>query len=101
VLGIFMQGTTTNNNGIKSGDGLRCVAGSLKRLYAKAASGGVCSAPGGGDPSITARSAALGSPITPGTTRYYQVYYRDPSAVFCPAPSGNTWNLSSAVQIAW
>ena len=101
VLGIFMQGTSTNNNGIKSGDGLRCVAGSLKRLYKKNAVGGVASAPQGGDLSITAQSAAKGDPISPGMTRYYQVYYRDPSQVFCPAPSGNTWNLSSAIQITW
>jgi hypothetical protein len=64
-------------------------------------SSGVCSAPGPGDPSITARSAAKGDPISPGMTRYYQVYYRDPSQVFCPAPTGNTFNMSSAVQITW
>ena len=101
VLGIFMQGNQVNQSGIRSGDGLRCVAGSLKRLYKKNAVGGVASAPGPSDPSITAQSALKGDPISPGMTRYYQVYYRDPSQVFCPTPTGNTWNLSSAIQITW
>jgi hypothetical protein len=29
------------------------------------------------------------------------VYYRDPSASFCPSPSGNTWNVSNAVRVLW
>lgn len=83
------------------GDGLRCAGGSLKRLYVKNASGGTVVAPIGGDPSISARSAALGDPIGLGTTRIHQVHYRDGSASYCPAPSGNTFNASSAIAIAW
>jgi hypothetical protein len=83
------------------GDGLRCVGGSLKRLYSKPASGGVVYAPHPGDPSITARSAALGDPISSGATRYYMTYYRDPSATFCPNPPGGTFNGSNAVSIVW
>jgi hypothetical protein len=70
-------------------------------LYVKNASGGIVSAPGAGDPSITARSAALGDPIAPGSAREYQVYYRDPNLAFCPAPQGNSWNVSQAVGITW
>jgi len=101
VLGIFLQGNNVNQNGIKYGDGLRCATGSLKRLYAKAASGGVMTAPVGGDPSITVRSAALGDTILPGTTRYYHAWYRDPNPAFCPTPTGNTWNTSSGLRITW
>jgi hypothetical protein len=83
------------------GDGLRCVSGVLKRLYVKSASGGTASAPGPGDPSITAQSAALGDPIVSGQTRGYQAYYRDSSASFCPSPSGGTFNVSNALLVLW
>jgi hypothetical protein len=101
VLSIFLQGNANIAAGIVFGDGLRCAGGSLKRLYTKNASGGVVSAPGAGDPSITARSAALGDTIVTGTPRYYQVYYRDPVLTFCPNPPGNSWNVSNAVQVNW
>jgi hypothetical protein len=97
---IFLQGATENLSGIVFGDGVRCVSGTLKRLYTKTAVDGTAVAPVAGDPSITARSAALGDPISPGQTRSYQTYYRDPVLGFCPAP-GDSWNVSNAVRIAW
>ena len=45
------------------------------------------SAPQAGDPSVSAQSALLGDPIAPGSSRYCQTYYRDPSLSFCPAPA--------------
>jgi hypothetical protein len=102
VLSIFLQGdSSATTPPFFFGDGLRCAAGHLKRLYSKNASGGTVSAPGPGDPSITARSAALGDTIAPGSTRYYQVYYRDPVLSFCPQPSGDSWNVSGGVIIVW
>jgi hypothetical protein len=100
---IFLQGTVSLATPVTFGDGLRCVGGILKRLYVEPASGGVVSAPevSSGDPSITARSAALGDPLSPGMTRFYQVYYRDPDPVFCPTPTGNTWNVSNARTLTW
>jgi hypothetical protein len=94
---IFLQG---NQPMVPAtyGDGLRCVGGTLKRLYTHSASGGAVSAPQGSDLSITARSAALNVPILPGQTRYYMAYYRDPDPSFCP---GATFNASSAVAIGW
>ena len=83
------------------GDGLRCAGGGLKRLYVIAASGGALTAPQPGDPSVSARSAALGDPLAPGATRVYQVYYRDPDPGFCPAPQGSTFNATNAVAVAW
>ena len=57
--------------------------------------------PQAGDPTISARSADLGSPIAPGSTRYCQVYYRDPVPSFCPTPPGSTFNASSGQIITW
>ena len=101
ALSIVLQGTVELSGGVLYGDGVRCVGGTLKRLYTKNAVGGVVTAPVGGDLSVTARSAALGDPIAPGTTRFYQVYYRDPAPAFCPSPLGNTFNTSSGNRIDW
>ena len=97
-LSIFLQGTASNNAGVLFGDGVRCVAGSLKRLYSKNASGGTVTAPSGADPSITSRSSALGDTILSGTSRYYQVYYRDPNLTFC---TGGGFNTGQAMRIDW
>jgi hypothetical protein len=83
------------------GDGLRCVGGTLKRLYVKNASGGATDAPTGGDAPITLRSAALGDPIASGATRYYQTYYRDPNLAYCAPPAGNSWNVTNGIKITW
>jgi len=100
-LSIFLQGDVSLGTPVGFGDGLRCVSGSLKRLYSKNASSGVVSAPTAGDPSITARSALLGDPIAPGSTRSYQVYYRDPALSFCPAPAGDAFNVGNALRVVW
>ncbi len=71
------------------------------RLYVHSASGGSVSAPQSGDSSISARSAALGDVLAVGSTRYHQVYYRDPSAAFCPSPAGDLWNISSGLIVVW
>jgi subtilase family serine protease len=97
-LSIFLQGTNTNNAGALFGDGLRCTAGSLKRLYTHNAVGGSVTAPVGSDLPITIRSAQLGDTIAPGTSRYYQTYYRDPNLAFC---TGLGFNVSSAVRLDW
>jgi Tol biopolymer transport system component len=101
ALSIFLQGDADLSPGVVFGDGVRCVGGTLKRLYSKNAVGGVVSAPGPGDPSISSRSATLGDPIAPGSSRSYQVYYRDPNLAFCPSPMGDAWNVSSANRVVW
>ena len=100
ALSIVLQGNVAINPS-NFGDGLRCAGGSLKRLYAKNAVAGVVVAPASGDAPVSARSAALGDALAQGNTRFYQVYYRDPNATFCPAPSGNTFNISSALSVLW
>ena len=95
-LSIFSQGDQPIAP-VPFGDGLRCVGGALKRLYVETAQYGSTSAPQLGEPSILARSAALGDPIPAGATRHYYVYYRDPGS-FCP---GATFNATNALSLTW
>ena len=101
ALTVFLQGNVLQTPPRLFGDGIRCAGGQLKRLYSKSASGGAVAAPMPGDPSIRARSAMLGDAIPSGSARFYQAYYRDPNASFCPAPVGNTFNASNGVRIVW
>ncbi len=100
ALSIFLQGTVSSAP-LVFGDGLRCVGGTLKRLYTKNAVAGVAVAPAAGDASVSARSAALNDPLAAGSVRYLQTYYRDPSASFCPSPTGSTYNISSGLVVTW
>jgi hypothetical protein len=100
ALSIVMQGDSLIP-AAHFGDGLRCAGGNMKRLYVKSASGGVVTAPQGADLSVSARSAALGDPLAPGSFRSYQVYHRDPNPSFCPDPTGGTFNVSNALRVVW
>jgi hypothetical protein len=99
---IVLQGTTSPAAGFVYGQGVRCVGGSLKRLFVKTAVAGSITAPnfGAGDPTVSARSAAKGDVIQPGQSRWYLVYYRDPSVLGgCPATS--TFNATQTGRIDW
>lgn len=97
---IVLQGNALVASGVTFGQGVRCAGGSLKRLYVKSASSGSITAPQPGDPSVSTRSAALGDPISPGSLRWYAVYYRDPIVPGgCPAAS--TFNITQTAQITW
>jgi Tol biopolymer transport system component len=100
-LAIFLQGDALLNPGIRFGDGLRCAGGALKRLYAKNPLGGAVHAPQPGDLPLGVRSAQLGDPLAQGATRFYQAWYRDSDAGFCPAPSGDLFNASNGVRVDW
>ncbi|MDZ4773733.1 MAG: calcium-binding protein [Planctomycetota bacterium] len=80
------------------GDGLLCAGGNLKRMYLAVATGGALTVPQVGDASVSARSAALGDPLTPGSSRVYQAYYRDAVIGFC---ASGTFNLSQALVVTW
>jgi hypothetical protein len=97
---IFLQGRTQLGSGVAFGQGLRCIGGTLKRLFAHNASLGVVSAPTGADLSVSAQSTVLGDPISPGEMRFYQVYYRDPNVLGTCAPDA-TFNASQALSVAW
>jgi hypothetical protein len=96
---IVLQGSSASS-GLIFGQGVRCVAGSLKRLYVKHAVGGSISAPAGADPTVSARSAALGDSIGAGQHRYYLVYYRDPTILGgCSAIA--SFNCTTSADVAW
>jgi hypothetical protein len=100
AFSVVLQGSLAISP-VHYGDGLRCVGGTLKRLLSHNAVGGVVTIPQDADPTLSAKSAALGDVIPAGSTRNYQVYYRDPSATFCPTPTGSAFNISNAIAVAW
>jgi len=101
ALSVFVQGTTPIFAGVVAGQGVRCVGGALKRLYKRNASGGVVTAGFSvGDPPVHVRSAALGDTISPGSARYYFVYYRDP-IVLGGCPAASTFNCTQAGSLIW
>ena len=97
---IMLQGNNLSLTGAVFGQGVRCVAGSLKRMYVKNASGGSITLPQGTDLHVHARSAALGDPIAPGTHRYYGVFYRDPT-VLGGCPGASTFNFTQQLDVVW
>ncbi len=99
---IVLQGTGSATGGLVYGQGVRCVAGTLKRLFVKTAVAGSITAPnfGAGDPTVSARSAALGNTILPGQTRWYLVYYRD-STVLGGCPASSTFNTTQTGRVDW
>ena len=95
-----MQGAALAASGLVFGQGVRCVGGTLKRLYTKTAVGGSITAPSGADPTVSARSATLGDMIQAGQSRWYLVYYRDP-IVLGGCPASSTFNATQTGQVAW
>jgi hypothetical protein len=97
---VLLQGTAQVSNGAGFGQGVRCAAGSLKRLYVKTAAGGSIVVPGPGDPPVSARSAALGDTIAAGTSRWYAVFYRDP-IVLGGCAAASTFNTTQTQLVSW
>ena len=96
---ILVQGQIGAGS-VAFGQGVRCVSGTLKRLFVQAAPGGGITVPGPGDPPVSVRSAALGDPISSGTPRYYFAMYRDPVVLGgCTATA--TFNCSDASAVIW
>ena len=98
---VWLQSNANNAGGALYGDGLRCTSGLVLRLYTKIASNGTATAPGFTDGGVRWMSGQLGDFIANGSTRYYQVYYRDANSGFCPAPTGGNWNVSNGLVVAW
>ena len=99
---ILLQGDAAIATGAAFGQGVRCAGGTLKRLFVKTAVGGSMSAPdfGAGDPTISGRSAALGDTLQAGQSRWYLVYYRDPTILGgCSASS--SFNATQTGVIGW
>ncbi|MBI5365068.1 MAG: hypothetical protein HZA53_17960 [Planctomycetes bacterium] len=92
---IVFQGDAFEADGVVFGDGVRCAGGTLVRLGVVAAPGGLATYPSAGSPSVSARGGvAPGS----GELRWYQAYYRNAAASFCPPA---TFNVTNALQVVW
>ena len=91
---IYLQGTATDD--VVFGDGVRCTGGSLLRLRTKSNVGGASSFPDSVE-TITL-SQRGGVTIGSGVTRYYQTYYRNSAAAFCPP---ETFNVTNGMVIIW
>lgn len=100
AFSVFLQGRAAIGP-VLYGDGLRCTGVALKRLRTENAVAGTAVYPDGVEQAVAARSAVLGDPLSSGNTRFYQVVYRDPDPVFCPAPDGSTFNSSQGLAIVW
>ena len=96
---ILLTGNS-RTNGFAFGQGVRCVGGSLRRLYAAPAVAGSITVPGAGDPSVSARHLVLNDPLLAGDHRYYMVYYRDP-IVLGTCGAAATFNGTDAVDVVW
>jgi hypothetical protein len=97
---ILMQGDVLLARGATFGQGVRCLAGTLERLYVKTSVNGSITAPEASDPSISARSSALGDTLVPGARRYYAVSYRDPP-VLGACPTASPINITQTQEIVW
>ncbi|MDP6408904.1 MAG: hypothetical protein QGI46_05980, partial [Planctomycetota bacterium] len=88
--GLYFQGDTVldGGDGVQFGDGLRC-AGGVVRLE-------VVTSNGSGAASSSVRLGASGG-VSPGQTRFYQWWYRDPTLSVC----GSGFNTSNGVAIYW
>lgn len=102
ALSILVQGRVFVPGGAVYGQGVRCVGGSLTRLFVKTAVLGSITAPDFtiADPTVSARSASLGDQIQAGEDRWYFVSYRDPVV---PGNCGAmaTFNTTQTGRITW
>ena len=90
-FGTYLQGTNGLNggNGLVFGAGLRCVGGSLIRLQQVQSDNG--------GHSNTSIDVALEGNVSPGDTRFYQLWYRDP----VNSPCSSNFNLTNGIAISW
>jgi hypothetical protein len=92
---IFFQGDQVLDDGVVFGDGVRCADGLLVRLATKPSPSGQAAFPDAGDPLLSLRGGVVpGS----GDLRWYQAYYRNAAASFCPPA---TFNVTSALRVLW
>ena len=101
TITVLFQGTTNTVN-TRTGAGVRCVGGVLKRLYQADANSGGLQFPNTAV-SIHEQSAAKGFPILPPTTLYYYCVYRNSAANGHPGCPGLPFgfNATNAGSVAW
>ena len=94
---VVFKGTAASSTGFAMAAGVRCAAGTLRRIYRGNAPGGSITYPNPSAP--TDAWTASGMPL-PGTVLYYFVAYRNPgAAVPCGNPTStvNTTNAGSVL----
>ena len=98
---VLFQGTTNGAN-TRSGAGVRCVSGTLKRLYKGNQSAGVIQFPNNGV-AVHDASSAKGYAIVAPITLYYFAVYRDSTANGHPGCPGTAFgfNTTNAGAVAW
>ena len=91
---IYLQGDALTD--VLFGDGVRCTGGTLLRLRTRVNVGGASAFP---DSTDTVTLSQRGG-VTPGSgaRRYYQTYYRNSAAVFCPP---ETFNVTNGWRLTW
>ncbi len=101
TISVLFQGTS-NAVHLRYGAGVRCVGGTLKRLYKGDSSGGTIQFPNNGV-SIHEQSAAVGFPISAPVTLFYYCAYRNSAANGQPGCPGLNFgfNSSNAAAISW
>lgn len=99
ALCVLFQGSAYDYSASFAGDGIRCATGTTLRLRMTSAQGGVVNIPGAGEPSLRALASAHGDPLTAGSVRYYQVWYRDADPSFCT--SGGSFNATNGLRVVW
>ncbi|MBI5361703.1 MAG: hypothetical protein HZA53_00900 [Planctomycetes bacterium] len=92
-LCVFFQGDAQMTPVVVD-DGLGCVTGSIVRLETQGIAGGASYFPAPGDPSISVRGSV--NPL--GGSYYYQCFYRNADAQFCPPATSNRTN---GVAVTW
>jgi Tol biopolymer transport system component len=102
ALSTLVQAGTPTLDCAIYGHGLSCVYGAVLRLCSRSAIVGGITFPdaNAGDPSVSARSAALGDRIQPGTLRWYFVVYRD-EGVVGSCSRGRALNTTQVRQVTW
>ena len=84
---MFFQGSASIAPVIVD-DGIGCIGGTVVRLGTKAIASNSSAFPAPGDLSISVRGAVPPA----GATRYYQCFYRNAAASFCPPATSNRTN---------
>jgi acetyl esterase/lipase len=91
---LYIQGTSraAGGAGVVFGDGLRCVSGTIIRLATQTNLAGSSVYPEPGELPVSLRGL-----VSVGSTRHYQVHFRD-AQTYCSAA---TWNLSNGLTATW
>jgi len=105
TLAMLFQGTTENQHPVS--DGSLCVAGNIKRLWrwknqfssTLTAPGTATTIPDSTGVTVSQRSQELGDTLSSGSTRVYQIWYRDPTSFGCAPPA--TSNYTNGIRIPW